>query len=359
MTNLNKPLLAIFMALSMLVACGDDDGNSGPDAAQTANDAAAGDAAAGDAAVGDAAAGDAAANDAAVGDASLDSLFGRLGGTVGITTVVDNFLGKVLANNKINGFFLNASVNNDRLRTCLIKQLSAASGAVGVSYPQVGDPADSDGCRNMQAAHLSMGVSKQDFDDLVADLLATLEEAGVVESDRNLIASVLAPTESAIVEDQNNNESVYQRVGRRPAIEAVVDDFITRVLANLTINGFFLDGNDDLKTDAGRLKVCLVRQVCAIDGPCIYGEEVDNAYEEGDVGAAKQCRDMLSSHRDLTNNSNAKISKSDFDALVAELITSLDEAGVAAADRDAIIGALAPLCNDIVHNPSQGANCSN
>ncbi|MGZ9067367.1 MAG: group 1 truncated hemoglobin, partial [Burkholderiales bacterium] len=47
-------------------------------------------------------------------------------------------------------------------------------------------------------------------------------------------------------------ESLYQRLGGKPAITAVVDDFVANVAADARINGFFAT------TDIPRLKMLLV-----------------------------------------------------------------------------------------------------
>lgn len=326
MLKLAKLFVSSLALCSLLAACGDDGNNDNPDARQP---------------------------DAREADAGEQTLYDRLGGQAGIQGVVDDFLARVLDNPKINGYFLNEGANYDRLGLCLVKQVSAAAGAPGVTYPKGDEPADADGCRNMKEIHTGMGISQQDFDDLASDLVASMTAKGVAEADRTAVVGAIAPLATDIVEDADNSATVYQRVGRRPAIEAVINSFVGKVVANNEINGFFTGADEDA---VARLKVCLVRQVCGIDGPCVYGDEVANDYEAG-VAADKQCRGMLESHQDLTDADGNKINIDDFNALVGELVASLDEAGVEEADKSAILGALGPLCNDIVHRPSQGSGC--
>jgi len=146
---------------------------------------------------------------------------------------------------------------------------------------------------------------------------------------------------ATIVEDPDDDATVYQRVGRKPAIATVVDDFVVRVVGDMEINGFFT------ATDAARLSTCLVRQVCAIDGPCKYGEGVEAALN------GTPCKDMASSHAGLVDDNGDGISLQDFNALAGHLVAALDGAGVAASDRDAIVGAIAPLCGEIIADPAQ------
>ena len=277
-----------------------------------------------------------------LGDGCVDpTLYELLGEAAGIETVIVDFVGRVVGDNKINGYFLNSSVDGGKLVTCLVKQVSAATGSTTHSYPGPGDPADEDGCRNMVAAHAGMGVSTHDFNDLVAHLVDALVDAGVAQDHIDTITGVLAPMAADIVEDVDSDDTVYQRVGRKPAIETVVGGLLTDVLADASLVGFFG------ATDAARLDLCLVRQVCGIDGPCIYGAGVEDALKIADD--VVPCRDMASTHAGLTDSSDASpITLDDFNALVTHLVGQLDAAGVAEADKDAILGALGGLCDDIV-----------
>lgn len=64
---------------------------------------------------------------------------------------------------------------------------------------------------------------------------------------------------------QHSSTSLYDRLGGRPAITAVVNDFVGNVAADNRINGFFA------RTDIPRLKRLLVEQICAgTGGPCRY-----------------------------------------------------------------------------------------
>jgi truncated hemoglobin YjbI len=286
---------------------------------------------------------------AACGDDKVDAdptLYDRLGQESGIRTVITDFVGRVVTDQKINGYFLNKSVDGGRLVDCLVKQVGNASGGPQ-KYP---DP--DAGCRDMKAAHVGLGISQIDFDDLVGHLVAALTAAGVAGDDITTIASVLAPLAPDIVEDPGNSSTVYQRVGRKPAIIGVIDAFVATVAADGRINGFFAAAAGDA-TRLARLKTCLVRQVASIDGPIKYGEEVTTPMDPG-VTAETPCADMLSSHQSLTNN-GVGISIEDFNALVEDLVMVLDAGKVPTADKQALLGALGPLCPMIVKN---GTGCS-
>ncbi|HEY0710354.1 MAG TPA: DUF4394 domain-containing protein [Polyangia bacterium] len=315
------------LVMGLLGGCDDDDGPATPVAVDGGVDAPAVTPEAGTGAP------DAGGNPDVPAPAS--KLYDRLGGEAGIRTVVTDFVvNRVLKDAKINGYFLNRSVDGSKLIQCLVLQVGSLTGGPQV-YPSAG-------CRDMKSSHKGLKISMQDFNDLAGHLVDALKAVNVAQADIDTIVSALVPMADDIVEDKTNNATVYQRLGRKPAIATVIGKFITEVVADARINGFFGRAN------AERLQTCLVRQVCSIDGPCKYGQEVDGA--EPGVSAANACRDMKSSHVGLTNPpaGGAGITKADFDALVEDLVKTLDAAGVPATDKMAILSALAPTCGDIV-----------
>ena len=117
--------------------------------------------------------------------------------------------------------------------------------------------------------------------------------------------------------------SLYQRLGEKPAITAVVDDFVARVAADTRINGRFANAN------IPRLKMNLVDQICAASGgPCIY------------TG-----RDMRTAHAGMG------ISNADFDALVGDLVATLNKFKVPEHEKDELLSVLGPMRKDIVERP--------
>lgn len=270
-----------------------------------------------------------------------ETLYERLGGEAGIEAVVEDFLARVDGDEKINGYFRNTSVDGGRLERCLVKQIGNATGGPQ-AYP---DPAA--GCRSMAEAHAGLGISTVDFNDLVAHLVDALEDAGVAAADIETITGVLDGVRGDVVEDVDSNATVYQRVGRKAAIATVVTDFEALVVADDRVNGFFAG-----VTDITRLHQCLTRQICAIDGPCKYGEEVDAEFAP--LTGQFPCRAMGPSHFGLQDTAGSPILIEDFNAIAENQVLALTAAGVAPADIDAIVGALGALCPEIVAN---GTGC--
>lgn len=115
------------------------------------------------------------------------SLYDRLGGKQAITAVVDDFVGRVAADNRINGKF--ATANIPRLKAMLVDQICQASGG----------PCTYTG-RDMKTTHAGMGVSSAEFDALVGDLVATLNKFKVPEREKNELLGALSPMKGDIVE---------------------------------------------------------------------------------------------------------------------------------------------------------------
>jgi len=116
-------------------------------------------------------------------------------------------------------------------------------------------------------------------------------------------------------------KSLYDRLGGKDALTAVVDDFVGNVAADKRINGFFA------KADIPRLKRNLVDQICqGTGGPCVY------------TG-----KDMKTAHKGMG------IRDADFNALVEDLVKTLNKFNVPAKEQGELLGILGPLKPQIVN----------
>jgi hemoglobin len=115
-------------------------------------------------------------------------------------------------------------------------------------------------------------------------------------------------------------QSLYDRLGGKDAIVAVVDDFVARCAGDDRVNAKFG------RTDIPRLKKMLVDQVCeATGGPCTYAG-----------------RDMKETHTGMG------VTKGEFDSLVEDLVATLDQFNVPKPEQQELLGLLAPMQRDIV-----------
>jgi hemoglobin len=114
------------------------------------------------------------------------SLYERLGGTPAITAVVDDFVGNVAADNRINQRFANTDV--PRLKTMLVNQICEASGG----------PCKYTG-RTMRDAHAGMNVTDAEFGALVEDLVKSLDKFKVPAREKNELLGALGGMKPDIV----------------------------------------------------------------------------------------------------------------------------------------------------------------
>jgi hemoglobin len=147
-------------------------------------------------------------------------------------------------------------------------------------------------------------------------VLTVLALAGCKEKPPAADTTAAAPESAAAPVEK----SLYERLGGKDAIVAVIDDFVGNVAADKRINARFA------KTDIPHLKQMLVDQVCQATGrPCTY--------------TGKSMRDA---HKGM------KITEADFNALVEDLTKSLDKHSVAEQEKTELLTALGGMKGDIV-----------
>jgi hemoglobin len=274
--------------------------------------------------------------------APTKSLFDRLGGMPAISAVVDDFAGNVLADARINKKF--GKSNAPRLLANLKDFVCFATGG----------PCKYTGL-TMKESHKNMGTTAGEFNALVEDLVKTLNKFGVKEQEQKELLTALAGLRGDIVENESagtgtplpanfkpapplgapaaaaaapprtpKTGSLFERLGGMPAISAVVEDFAGNVLGDSRINKKFA------KTDAPRLLANLKDFVCfATGGPCQYkGLDMKRAHKRMDVTAGE------------------------FNALVEDLVKTLDKFNVGDPERKELLTALAGLRGDIVETES-------
>ena len=122
--------------------------------------------------------------------------------------------------------------------------------------------------------------------------------------------------------------SLYDRLGGKTAIQAVVSDFIDMVGADTRIQNKKVGARLSV-ININELKGHLVDQVCvAAGGPCTY------------TG-----RDMKSSHKGLG------ITEAEFNYVVDDLVKTLDKYKVPTNEKSELLALLGPMKNDIVEIP--------
>ena len=127
-------------------------------------------------------------------------------------------------------------------------------------------------------------------------------------------------TVTVAVPDTGSTRSLYERLGGKSAITAVIDTFVAHVAADPRINKKFARSN------IPRVKTELVDQVCAqTGGACTY------------TG-----RSMKQAHRGM------KVTEGEFNALVEDLTAALNAFKVPAKEQNELLTALGAMKGDIV-----------
>lgn len=135
-----------------------------------------------------------------------------------------------------------------------------------------------------------------------------------------VVMSVVLLAGTVQAADGVKGKSLYDRLGGKGAITAVVETFVGNVGGDARINGFFRS------TDLTKLKMHLVNQICeASGGPCKY------------TG-----RTMKQTHAGMGVHDAA------FGALVEDLVSALDHHKVGKTEKDELLGVLGPMKSDIV-----------
>jgi len=127
-----------------------------------------------------------------VSQAKDKTLYERLGGKKAITAVVDEFVGRVAADSRINSYFAAAAADPQRLASFKMKLVDQICEASGGPCKYMG--------KDMKSAHMGMGISGPDFDALVSDLVGALDKFKVGEKEKSDLLGALGPMKPQIVE---------------------------------------------------------------------------------------------------------------------------------------------------------------
>jgi hemoglobin len=140
------------------------------------------------------------------------------------------------------------------------------------------------------------------------------------------LAQMAAPAASAVATPSPGfsapaDDALFRDLGGRPGIDAIVGDFVPRLVADPRTGEFFK------KTNQAHLEDMLALQFCVVSGGgCVYtGLPMDKAHHDMDI------------------------SKGDFNALVEVLQASMDARHVPFATQNRLLARLAPMHREIVN----------
>jgi hemoglobin len=248
-------------------------------------------------------------------------LFNRIGGYAAVAAVVPEFLRVVTEDARINWFFSAENARNTRLdflEDRLVMYVCAATGGACIY----------DGAE-MDTLHAGMAITDTQFNALAEDLATACNNLGVPTDAGTPGGDLLAAVgglHDSIVTDPDGTAILFNRLGGRDGVAAVVPRFLERVAADARVNFFFAGA------DLGALGGALETTICqATGGWCGYaasGEDLAEAMSTVHAGMA--------------------ITDAQFDAVAEDLAGAMTDLGVNAADTDATLAVVASLRSAIV-----------
>ncbi len=141
------------------------------------------------------------------------------------------------------------------------------------------------------------------------------------------IASLLVGGSS--IQKANAETSLYERLGGQPAIEAVANGLVDRILADNRVNKWFTHAAAS-KENTNSYKARLAAFICAnVGGPCKY------------TGP-----DMVAAHTGRAVTGDA------FDAVAQDLVAQLDQLKVPQKEKGEVMTIIGSLKSSIVQSPA-------
>ena len=130
-------------------------------------------------------------------------------------------------------------------------------------------------------------------------------------------------TVAAAKQEPPPKKPLFDRLGGKGAIEAVIDDFLGRVAKDERINAAFAVSN------LPKVRLRLIELLCQVSsGPCTYSG-----------------RDLKTAHQGLS------ITAAQFDALAGHLVEALDERRVPEEEKSELLALVAPMKAEVVEEP--------
>jgi hemoglobin len=140
----------------------------------------------------------------------------------------------------------------------------------------------------------------------------------------SIVITALCVCTAFAVAASAQEKTLCERLGGTPAISAVVDSFAQKVLSDSRVNRKFA------KSDANRLVTNL----------------------KGFVGQAAHCPGVKYKGKNMKNaHKNMGVTEGEFNAVVENLVKTLNEFNVPEKEKNELLAALGPTKKDIVERP--------
>ena len=124
------------------------------------------------------------------GQTTKKSLYDRLGGYNAVAAVVDDFVGRLVADKQFERFFAGHSTDSKkRIRQHIVDQFCAAAGGPCIYTG-----------RTMKDSHVGLNISEADWDGAARHLVATLDKFKVPEPEKKELLAFVTSLKADIVE---------------------------------------------------------------------------------------------------------------------------------------------------------------
>jgi len=118
------------------------------------------------------------------------SLYERLGGYNSLAAVVDDFIRRLVADQRFNKFFVGHGTDSlKKIRQHILDQFCAATGGPCIYTG-----------RDMKTTHQGLGITEADWNEAAKHLVAALDNFKVAEKERDQVMAFVATLKKDIVE---------------------------------------------------------------------------------------------------------------------------------------------------------------
>jgi hemoglobin len=125
-----------------------------------------------------------------MGSGSGKSLYDRIGGYNALAAVVDDFIGRLVADKRFEKFFAGHSDDSKkRIRQHILDQFCAATGGPCIYLG-----------RDMKTTHAGLGITEADWDAAAKHLAASLDKFKVPEKEKGEVLAFVTSLKKDIVE---------------------------------------------------------------------------------------------------------------------------------------------------------------
>lgn len=125
-----------------------------------------------------------------MGQSSSKSLYERIGGYNALAAVVDDFIGRLVADKRFEKFFAGHSDDSKkRIRQHILDQFCAATGGPCIYLG-----------RDMKTTHAGLGITESDWDAAAKHLAGSLDKFKVPEKEKGEVLAFVTSLKKDIVE---------------------------------------------------------------------------------------------------------------------------------------------------------------